>query len=66
MVLSMLEDTLTSSNADLREFDVDIYVQMYLDGLKVVLSPSLSNALLGGANEYFSELTGGIQHEESN
>lgn len=65
-VLGMLKETIASDDCPMRTYPVEISVIVAEDGCKLVMTGELSNALLGGYNEYLSELVGEMIYEENN
>ncbi len=55
-ILSALKSRLESPDCATRRFDCEIAISD-TDNPKIIMTESLSNALLGGYNEYLSELT---------
>lgn len=62
-ILKKLGNKLEDESAKRKDFEVEILVQQEGDIYKIILTPELSNALLGGYNEYLASLTGGMINE---
>lgn len=62
-ILKKLSNKLEDESAKRKHFDVEILIQQTGDTYEITLTPELSNALLGGYNEYLTSLTGGIINE---
>ena len=62
-ILKKLRNKLEDESAKRKDFDVEILIQQTGDTYEIILTPELSNALLGGYNEYLTSLTGGIISE---
>lgn len=62
-VIKKLSDRLEADFAKRKEFELSIPVQQVNDTYKIVLTSELSNALLGGYNEYLTTLTGGTSND---
>jgi len=55
-ILKTLERDMTDDNCVKKTFDCEVLL-VDDDGYKIVMTDTLSNALLGGYNEYLAELT---------
>jgi hypothetical protein len=62
-ILNKLINKLEDESAQRKDFDVEILIQQTGDTYEIILTPELSNALLGGYNEYLTSLTGGMINE---
>lgn len=62
-ILKKLSNKLEDESAKRKDFDVKILIQQTGDAYEIILTPELSNALLGGYNEYLTSLTGGMINE---
>lgn len=62
-ILKKLSNKLEDESAKRKEFEVEILIQQTEDAYEIILTPELSNALLGGYNEYLTSLTGGMINE---
>lgn len=62
-ILQKLSNKLEDKSARRKDFDVEILIQQTGDAYEIILTPELSNALLGGYNEYLTSLTGGMINE---
>ncbi len=62
-ILTKLRDSLEDDSAPKKDFDVEILIQQTGDIYEIILTSELSNALLGGYNEYLASLTGEMINE---
>lgn len=62
-ILKKLSNKLEDESAERKDFEVEILIQQTEDVYEITLTPELSNALLGGYNEYLTSLTGGMINE---
>ena len=62
-ILKKLSYKLEDESAKRKDFKVEILIQQTGDAYEIILTPELSNALLGGYNEYLTSLTGGMINE---
>ena len=62
-ILKKLSNKLKDESAERKDFEVEILIQQTEDIYEITLTPELSNALLGGYNEYLTSLTGGMINE---
>lgn len=62
-ILKKLSNKLKDESAERKDFEVEILIQQTEDVYEITLTPELSNALLGGYNEYLTSLTGGMINE---
>lgn len=62
-ILKKLSNKLEDESAKRKDFEVEILIQQTEDAYEIILTPELSNALLGGYNEYLTSLTGGMINE---
>lgn len=62
-ILKKLCIKLGDESAKRKDFEVEIVIQQIKDVYEIILTPELSNALLGGYNEYLTSLIGGMINE---
>lgn len=62
-ILKKLSNKLEDESVKRKDFEVEVLIQQTEDTYEIILTPELSNALLGGYNEYLTSLTGGMINE---
>lgn len=62
-ILKKLGNKLEDESAKRKDFEVEVLIQQTEDAYEIILTPELSNALLGGYNEYLTSITGGMINE---